>query len=161
MTAIVPIIMGSRADLAQAQAIAEALKTFGLTSEIRVGSAHKTPAHVLAILQAYEADPRPKVYITIAGRSNALSGFIDAQVTSPVIACPPVSNTFAGADIYSSLRMPSGVAPAVIIEPTGAALLAAKILALGDPALKARIEAYQRKLVDTIVKDDQEVKGNG
>ncbi len=161
MTAIVPIIMGSRADLAQAQAIAEALKTFGLTSEIRVGSAHKTPAHVLAILQAYEADPRPKVYITIAGRSNALSGFIDAQVTSPVIACPPVSNTFAGADIYSSLRMPSGVAPAVIIEPTGAALLAAKILALGDPALKARIEAYQRKLVDTIVKDDEEVKGNG
>jgi len=161
MTAIVPIIMGSRADLAQAQAIAEALKTFGLTSEIRVGSAHKTPAHVLAILQAYEADPRPKVYITIAGRSNALSGFIDAQVTSPVIACPPVSNTFAGADIYSSLRMPSGVAPAVIIEPTGAALLAAKILALGDPDLKARIEAYQRKLVDTIVKDDQEVKGNG
>ena len=161
MTAIVPIIMGSRADLAQAQAIAEALKTFGLTSEIRVGSAHKTPAHVLAILQAYEADPRPKVYITIAGRSNALSGFIDAQVTSPVIACPPVSNTFAGADIYSSLRMPSGVAPAVIIEPTGAALLAAKILALGDPALKARIEAYQRKLVDIIVKDDEEVKGNG
>ncbi len=161
MTAIVPIIMGSRADLAQAQAIAEALKTFGLTSEIRVGSAHKTPAHVLAILQAYEADPRPKVYITIAGRSNALSGFIDAQVTSPVIACPPVSNTFAGADIYSSLRMPSGVAPAVIIEPTGAALLAAKILALGDPDLKARIEAYQRKLVDIIVKDDEEVKGNG
>ena len=57
--------------------------------------------------------------------------------------------------------MPSGVAPAVIIEPTGAALLAAKILALGDPEMKARIEAYQRKLIDTIVKDDAEVKGNG
>ncbi|MBK8028500.1 MAG: AIR carboxylase family protein [Anaerolineae bacterium] len=161
MNAIVPILMGSRADLSQAQAIAEALKTFGIASEIRVGSAHKTPAHVLAILQAYEADPRAKVYITIAGRSNALSGFVDAQVSAPVIACPPISNTFAGADIYSSLRMPSGVAPAVIIEPTGAALLAAKILALGDPEMKARIEAYQRKLIDTIVKDDAEVKGNG
>ncbi len=161
MNAIVPILMGSRADLSQAQAIAEALKTFGIESEIRVGSAHKTPAHVLAILQAYEADPRAKVYITIAGRSNALSGFVDAQVSAPVIACPPISNTFAGADIYSSLRMPSGVAPAVIIEPTGAALLAAKILALSDPEMKARIEAYQRKLIDTIVKDDQEVKGNG
>lgn len=161
MNAIVPILMGSRADLSQAQAIAEALKTFGIASEIRVGSAHKTPAHVLTILQAYEADPRAKVYITIAGRSNALSGFVDAQVSAPVIACPPISNTFAGADIYSSLRMPSGVAPAVIIEPTGAALLAAKILALGDPEMKARIEAYQRKLIDTIVKDDQEVKGNG
>lgn len=161
MTAIVPILMGSRSDLSQAQAIAEALKTFGIESDIRVGSAHKTPAHVLAMLQAYEADPRAKVYITIAGRSNALSGFVDAQVSAPVIACPPVSNSFAGADIYSSLRMPSGVAPAVVLEPTGAALLAAKILALSDPDLKARIVAYQQSLVETIVKDDHEVKGNG
>ncbi len=161
MTALVPIIMGSRADLSQAQAIVEALKTFEIEAEIRVGSAHKTPAHVLAILQAYEADPRPKVYISIAGRSNALSGFIDAQVSAPVIACPPISTTFAGADIYSSLRMPSGVAPAVVLEPPAAALLAAKILALGDPALKARIEAYQQRLAAIIVKDDQEVKGNG
>ncbi|MBE2267794.1 MAG: AIR carboxylase family protein [Anaerolinea sp.] len=160
MTALVPILMGSRSDLAQAQAIAEALKTFDITAEIRVGSAHKTPAHVLDILKAYEADPRPKVYITIAGRSNALSGFVDAQVSAPVIACPPLSTTFAGADIYSSLRMPSGVAPAVVLEPTGAALLAAKILALGDPAIKARITAYQRQLAETIVKDDNEVSGH-
>ena len=160
MTALVPILMGSRSDLAQAQAIAEALKTFDITAEIRIGSAHKTPAHVLDILKAYEADSRPKVYITIAGRSNALSGFVDAQVSAPVIACPPLSTTFAGADIYSSLRMPSGVAPAVVLEPTGAALLAAKILAVGDPAIKARIMAYQRQLADTIVKDDNEVSGH-
>ncbi len=161
MTAFVPILMGSRSDLSQAQAIAEALKTFGIETEIRVGSAHKTPAHVLEILKAYEADPRSKVYITIAGRSNALSGFVDAQVTAPVIACPPVSSSFGGADIYSSLRMPSGVAPAVIIEPTGAALLAAKILALGDPELKARIAAYQQQLADIIIKDDKEVNSHG
>jgi 5-(carboxyamino)imidazole ribonucleotide mutase len=161
LTAIVPILMGSRADLAQAQAIAEALKTFDIESELRVGSAHKTPAHVLELLTAYEADPRPKVYITIAGRSNALSGFVDAQVSAPVIACPPLSTAFAGADIYSSLRMPSGVAPAVVLEPPAAALLAAKILALSDPELKARIAAYQRGLAETILKDDREVKGNG
>ena len=85
------------------------------------------------MLAAYEQDPRPKVYITVAGRSNALSGFTDGAVSAPVIACPPPSEAFGGADIYSSLRMPSGIAPAVVLEPANAALLAAKILGLGDP----------------------------
>src|SRR5512137_610186 len=119
---LVPILMGSRADLAHAQAIAETLDKLG------IASAHKTPGHLLALLAAYEADPRPKVYITIAGRSNALSGLVDAQVATPVIACPPMAEAFGGADIFSSLRMPSGVAPAVVLDPAGAALLAAKIL---------------------------------
>ena len=132
----VPIIMGSKADLPHGQAIADALKAFGIASELRVASAHKATRYVLDLLAAYEADPRPKVYITIAGRSNALSGVVDANVTAPVIACPPYSDRFAGADLYSSLRMPSGVAPAVVLEPTAAALLAAKILALADPALR-------------------------
>ena len=86
---IVPIIMGSKADLSHGQAIAKVLTALGIYSELRVGSAHKSPLHVLHILEHYEADPRPKVYITIAGRSNALSGFVDANVIAPVIACPP------------------------------------------------------------------------
>ena len=69
-----------------------------------MASAHKTPAVLLQILEKSEADPRPKVYMTIAGRSNALSGMVDAQVSSPVIACPPLSDAFGGADIFSSLR---------------------------------------------------------
>src|SRR6476646_5835526 len=135
MDHFVVILMRSRADMDHAQAIAGALRQFGIAHELRIGSAHKTPAHVLQLLRRYEADPRPKVYITIAGRSNALSGFVDAQVTAPVIACPPPSANFGGADIFSSLRMPGGVAPAVVLEPAGAALLAAKILALSDPDL--------------------------
>jgi 5-(carboxyamino)imidazole ribonucleotide mutase len=121
---------------------------------MRIGSAHKVPAHVLEIVQTYEADPRPKVYITIAGRSNALSGFVDAQVSAPVIACPPPSNSFGGADIYSSLRMPGGVAPAVVLEPSGAALLAAKILGVGNAAIRQRVESLQRENVETILRDD-------
>ena len=85
------------------------------------------------------------MYITVAGRSNALSGMVDANVTAPVIACPPYSDRFGGADLYSSLRMPSGVAPAVVLEPDGAALLAAKILALGDPALREQVAAAQQR----------------
>ena len=110
------------------------------------------------MLQAYEADSRPKVYITVAGRSNALSGFVDAQVRAPVIACPPSSSSFGGADIYSSLRMPGGVAPAVVLEPSGAALLAAKILALADPAIAGRIEAVQRENVEVILRDDESLR---
>lgn len=153
-TAIVLILMGSSSDLDHAQKIADGLTDFGIESVMRIGSAHKTPVHVLDIIKTYEADPRPKVYITIAGRSNALSGFFDAQVTSPVIACPPLSSSFGGADIFSSLRMPSGVAPAVVLDPKGAALLAAKILGLTDPAIKQRIADLQQQYIDRILADD-------
>lgn len=158
MNAVVVILMGSRSDMDHAAKITDALGDFDLTAEVRIGSAHKTPAHVLNILEEYEADPRQKVYITIAGRSNALSGFVDAQVNSPVIACPPVSSTFGGADIYSSLRMPSGVAPAVVLEPSGAALLAAKILGVHSPEIQAKVTEKRREYVDKILQDDSEVE---
>ena len=157
MEVFVPILMGSRSDLKHAQAAATALSNLGIASEIRVGSAHKTPARLLALLEQYEADPRPKVYITIAGRSNALSGMVDAQVSAPVIACPPLSESFGGADIYSSLRMPSGVAPAVILDPEGAALFAAKILALADSTIRQRITALQKQNAERLIADDAEL----
>lgn len=154
MDAFVVILMGSSSDMDHAAKIVDSLGEYGLTAEIRIGSAHKTPAHVLKILEKYEADPRSKVYITIAGRSNALSGFVDAQVNAPVIACPPYSSTFSGADIYSSLRMPSGVAPAVVLEPSGAALLAAKILGLHSVEVQERLRDKRQEYKDKIMQDD-------
>ena len=158
MAPVVVILMGSRSDSEHCQAIADGLAKLGVDAEMRVGSAHKTPEHVMKLLHVYEADPRPKVYITVAGRSNALSGFVDAQVRAPVIACPPPSNSFGGADVYSSLRMPGGVAPAVVLEPSGAALLAAKILALADPQIGQRIASMQHENVEVILKDDEAIK---
>ena len=151
----VPIIMGSKSDLGHALKIVDSLNAFGIVSEIRVASAHKAASYLLGILADYEADPRPKVYITVAGRSNALSGMVDANVTRPVIACPPYSDRFGGADLYSSLRMPSGVAPAVVLEPGGAALLAAKILSLGDADLRQRITQAQQAATAKIESDDK------
>jgi len=152
---IVPIIMGSKSDLAHAQAIADQLASFGIISELRVASAHKAVRYLLDLLAAYESDGRPKVYITVAGRSNALSGLVDANVSAPVIACPPYGDRFGGADLFSSLRMPSGVAPAVMLEPAGAALLAAKILGLADPALAARLVAAQQAATAQLIGDDK------
>jgi phosphoribosylaminoimidazole carboxylase PurE protein len=156
---LVPIIMGSKADLKQGQAIAEALQGFGIPSEIRVASAHKAPRYLLQLLEKYEAIDQPRVYVTVAGRSNALSGLVDAQVCAPVIACPPYSDRFGGADLFSSLRMPSGVGVAVVLEPQAAALLAAKMLALADPQLVPRIDQAHQRALDRIESADSELRG--
>ena len=140
---IVIILMGSKSDLAHCQKIVDTCKEFELETVMRISSAHKTAAKLLEILAEYEADPRPKIYITVAGRSNALSGMVDASTSGPVIACPPPSISFGGADIYSSLRMPSGVAPLVILEPQNAALAAAKIFGISNPKVQAGVVAYQ------------------
>ncbi len=155
---LVVILMGSKADLAHCQRIAEAVRDFGLEVEMRVGSAHKTPAHVLEMLRKYESDPRKKVYITVAGRSNALSGFVDGAVSAPVIACPPPGEALNSVDIFSSLRMPSGVAPAVVLEPANAALMAAKILGGFDSAVRERVLAFQKRQAEKIFTDDEATK---
>jgi 5-(carboxyamino)imidazole ribonucleotide mutase/phosphoribosylaminoimidazole-succinocarboxamide synthase len=144
MPAVVVVITGSPSDTPFREQITGALDELGIAWETRIASAHKTPARLIEMLREYEADPRPKVYVTVAGRSNALSGMVDAQVGAPVIACPPYSAKFAGGDLLSSLRTPSGVAPAVVLEPQNAALLAAKILGLADPDLLRRVQEAQR-----------------
>lgn len=158
MKPVVIILMGSKADLEHCTKISDACKQFGLETIMRIASAHKTAEHALKILSEYESDSRPKVYITVAGRSNALSGFTDGAVSAPVIACPPVSDAFGGADIFSSLRMPSGIAPAVVLEPVNAALLAAKILGLADIEVQEKVRASQKRAAEKIVEDDTSVQ---
>ena len=158
MKPLVVIMMGSKADMEHCTKISNACKEFGLDTVLRIGSAHKTPEHAVAILREYEADPRPKVYITVAGRSNALSGFTDGSVSAPVIACPPPSEAFGGADVYSSLRMPSGIAPAVVLEPVNAALLAAKIFGVTNAEVREQVKVSQKRAADKIIEDDASVQ---
>jgi 5-(carboxyamino)imidazole ribonucleotide mutase len=150
--------MGSKSDLDHGKTIAAALAGYGIESEIRVASAHKAATYLLDLLAAYETDPRPKVYVTIAGRSNALSGLVDGNVVAPVIACPPYSDRFGGADLFSSLRMPSGIAPLVVLDPGGAALAAAKILGVADESVRTEVKAAQRGWTETIVNDDRGIQ---
>ncbi len=159
MKPLIVILMGSKSDEPHCQKIADAAREFGLDVVLRVGSAHKTAAHVLKLLQEYEKDPRPTVYITVAGRSNALSGFTDGAASAPVIACPPPSEAYGGVDIWSSLRMPSGIAPAVVLEPFNAALLAAKIFGLSDANVRQKVEEFQQKQAEKILADDASLKG--
>jgi 5-(carboxyamino)imidazole ribonucleotide mutase len=149
------LILGSKSDLEHGRAITKTLDEFGIRSEIRIASAHKVTRYVLDLLEEYERSDRPHVYVTVAGRSNALSGVVDANVAAPVIACPPYSDRFGGMDLLSSLRMPSGVAPLVILEPEAAALAAAKILALADPAIGQRIRDFQERLRQQAIEVDR------
>lgn len=151
----VVIIMGSKGDLEWCQKISDALGDFGIESAMRVASAHKVPLKCYELIKDYEKEN--VVFITVAGRSNALSGFSDAQTYCPVIACPPYSASFGGGDIYSSIRMPSGVAPLVILEPSNAALAAAKILGLGNPKIQEKIREHQEALRAKLEKADEEL----
>lgn len=156
MTGKVVVLMGSERDLEFCREIAKHLKAFGLEYQFRIASAHKTPEKVLEILKEFEQ--QKTVYVTVAGRSNALSAFVDANTAKPVIACPPYSEKYGGTDIYSSLRVPSGVGSVVTIEPEGAAVAAAKILAVEDRALEKKVRECQNAKKREIEKADESVK---
>jgi len=150
------VIMGSEKDLEFCREVAKHLKMLGVGYEFRVASAHKTPEKVLTILKEFEKEK--VIYVTVAGRSNALSAFVDANTTKPVIACPPYSEKYGGADVFSSLRVPSGIGSVVTIEPEGAAIAAAKILALSDEELERRVKDYQSGKKKEIEKANETVK---
>ena len=150
------IIMGSERDLELCREIAKTLKALSVDYEFRVASAHKTPHKVLEVLGEFEA--QKVVYITVAGRSNALSAFVDANTAKPVIACPPYSDKFGGADIYSSLRVPSGIGSVITIEAEGAAIAAAKILALEEKQLEKAVRDYQAEKKKDIEKANETIK---
>lgn len=147
------IIVGSKKDLEFVEPTEDLLEEFGVDYELKVASAHKTPKKLLGILDRYEGEER-LVYLTVAGRSNALSGFVDANTRFPVIACPPYSDKFGGVDVFSSLRMPSGVGPLVVLDPRNAALATVKILALGSPELGERLSSYKEKLRKKVAESD-------
>ncbi len=150
------ILMGSKSDLDYGRKVAEKLEFFGIDSVLRIASAHKTPEKALEILREYESED--VVFVTIAGRSNALSGFVDANTTKPVIASPPVSEKFAGMDVLSSINMPSGVAPMLVLYAENAALAVAKIFAVKSEDVRRKVIEYQRVKKDEIYRADVEAK---
>jgi 5-(carboxyamino)imidazole ribonucleotide mutase len=155
MNGRVVILMGSPRDGEHVARITAVLDDLGVEHTERVGSAHRTPEHALNILREADNSADPVVFITVAGMSDALSGLSDANVRSPVIACPPRSDDFANLDVLSSLRTPPGVAPAVVIEPANAALVAAKILGLGDSIIRKNVADHQRHAAERVLNSDK------
>ncbi|MCA9861576.1 MAG: AIR carboxylase family protein [Thermomicrobiales bacterium] len=149
------VLLGSKSDAEHRNAITQALDKLGITHVTRIASAHKVTSYLLDLLRGYEEDGQPHVFITVAGRSNALSGVVDANSRHPVIACPPYGDRFGGMDLLSTVRMPGGVAPLLVLEPAAAALAAAKILGIGAPAISQRVAELQERTRQQAIADDE------
>ena len=122
------IIMGSTSDEPHAKKITDKLDDYNINWEQHVASAHKQPLKVLEILQENE-ETENIVYITIAGRSNALSGFVAANSNFPTLGCPPFSDKADMlVNIHSTLQMPSNTPVLTVIDPGNCALAVKRIL---------------------------------
>lgn len=121
------IIMGSTSDEPHAKKITDKLDEYGITWEQHAASAHKEPLKVLEILDANK-DGDNIIYITIAGRSNALSGFVAANSEFPTLGCPPFSDKADMlVNIHSTLQMPSNTPVLTILDPGNCALAVKRI----------------------------------
>lgn len=134
-------ILGSESDRDFAEKIIAELGKFGVEHVLHVASAHKVPEKVFALVQDYNKSKEPLVYITIAGRSNGLSGVVAANSIHPVIACPPFADkNDMLVNMHSTLQMPSDTPVLTVIDPKNAAVAAVRILGLADAGLKAKTE---------------------
>ena len=121
------LIMGSTSDEPHAKKITDKLDDYGVSWEQHAASAHKQPLKVLEILNDNK-DKENIVYITIAGRSNALSGFVAANSNFPTLGCPPFSDkSDMLVNIHSTLQMPSKTPVLTVIDPGNCALAVKRI----------------------------------
>jgi len=132
LSRVVIIIAGSKSDHVHVEKIREELTKQNILTFVYYSSAHKNTQTVMEILQAFETRTRSNiVYVTVAGMSNALSGVVAANVTRPVIACPPFSDKGDyQVNIHSTLQMPSAVPVACVLRPDNVAAFCARVFAI-------------------------------
>jgi 5-(carboxyamino)imidazole ribonucleotide mutase len=154
---LVAIIMGSKSDLATLQHAADTLRSLEIPFEMKVVSAHRTPDLLFSFAEAAEARG---IQVIIAGAGGAahLPGMTAAKTKLPVLGVPVRSSILAGVDsLLSIVQMPRGIPVGTLaIGEAGAvnaALLAAAILALKDPALGARLEAYRAEQTARVLEE--------
>jgi len=120
------LILGSASDADHAKKITDKLIEYNIAFEQHVASAHKQAPEALALLEKYKNEK--VIYVTIAGRSNALSGFVAGNSNKVTIACPPFADkTDMLVNIHSTLQMPSNVPVMTILEPANVALAIKRI----------------------------------
>jgi phosphoribosylamine--glycine ligase len=148
------ILMGSDSDAPVLQAAVDVLREFDIACEMTVASAHRSPERVMRLVS--EAPGRGvKLFIVGAGAAAHLGGVVAAHTTLPVIGVPIDSSALKGLDaLLSTVQMPPGVPVATVSigKPggTNAGVLAAQILAVGDPAIAARLTSYKKKLAEKV-----------
>ena len=154
MTAPIAIIMGSQSDWDIMRHAAETLVALGVDCDKRIVSAHRTPERLFAFAKGAKAAGF-KIIIAGAGGAAHLPGMTAALTELPVFGVPVESKSLSGVDsLYSIVQMPAGIPVGTLaIGKAGAinaALLAASVLALNDPALSTRLAAWRQQQTDAV-----------
>ena len=160
MTVPIAIIMGSQSDWETMRYASETLAALGITCEKRIVSAHRTPDRLFTFAKGAKAAGF-KVIIAGAGGAAHLPGMTAALTELPVFGVPVESKALSGIDsLYSIVQMPAGVPVGTLaIGKAGAinaALLAASVLALNDPALSKRLAAWRKQQTDAVKERPEE-----
>jgi 5-(carboxyamino)imidazole ribonucleotide mutase len=160
VTPVVGIIMGSDSDLRVMQGAADVLAELGVPHEMRIVSAHRTP-DVMTDYARTAADRGLRVIIAGAGGAAHLPGMTASMTTLPVIGVPVPLEHLSGLDsLLSIVQMPAGIPVATVAvgNARNAGLLAARILATADPALRAELERFAGALADTVRAKDAKLR---
>ena len=149
-TARVLIILGSSSDLPVIEGVRPLLERFGISHRVEVASAHRQPEKLRRLVAGAEREGT-ELFVAVAGMAAHLPGVVAALTTKPVIGVPVASGALAGVDaMLSMVQMPPGVPVATVaIGSAGAknaAVLAARILALADPAIANQLVVYRKEL---------------
>ena len=154
------IIMGSDSDLPVVEKAFAVLEEFGVPFEVRVLSAHRTPAEAADFAKNAKANGMAAI-IAAAGMAAHLAGAMAANTTLPVIGIPVKSSTLDGLDaLLATVQMPSGmpVATVAINGAANAALLGVQILAVEDEELAEKLVAYRKKASDKVLAKNAEIE---
>ncbi len=158
----VAIVMGSDSDWRILQAANDQLKDFGITAEVEVLSAHRTPERMIEWGKS-AASKGFKVVIAGAGGAAHLPGMLASVTSLPVVGVPISLTHLDGMDsLLSIVQMPAGV-PVATVSIDGAknaALLALRILATEDPALMEKLDQFRAALVETVLEKDAKLKSS-
>ena len=159
----VGIVMGSDSDMPVMAQAAEFLTEMGIDYEMRIISAHREPDVFFAWAKGAK-ERGCSVIIAGAGKAAHLPGMCAALFPLPVIGIPMKTSDLGGLDsLYSIVQMPSGIPCATVAINGGknAGILAAKILAVSDPELLAKLEAYTEKMKNDVMKKDEKLQTEG
>tara|TARA_X000000368_G_C22930446_1_gene667355 strand:- start:151 stop:648 length:498 start_codon:yes stop_codon:yes gene_type:complete len=154
----VAVILGSDSDLELGKAAIQSLKSFDLSCELKVISAHRSPDVLVDYLQSSQQNGC-RAYIAIAGMAAHLAGAVAANSTKPVLGVPSDNSSLNGLDaILSTLQMPAGVPVATFAAgkagATNAGIFAAQMFATTDNKLSEKMKSFKSELREkTILKD--------
>ncbi|MDU6359116.1 MAG: 5-(carboxyamino)imidazole ribonucleotide mutase [Clostridiales bacterium] len=156
----IAFVMGSDSDLPIVEKGIEVVQSFGVPVEVRVISAHRTPAEAESFARNAEANGTG-VIVAAAGKAAHLGGVLAAYTILPVVALPIKSNTLDGLDaLLSMVQMPPGipVATVAIDGALNAGLLALQILAVSDEAIRAKLKAYKEEMAVKVRQKDEMIR---